>query len=157
MIYRRRTERVVYPESPEAYAESGFDPEMWREDGVGFWAKIICNITGAEERAELKSRLTLYRGAADETRQDYYREIAWRVPEWGFSTENAAGDIVRVPAPAENEDNFEASELLPYGVGAWLIEQVRTIHLPKRKPWISVGTGDTSTPTPISSTERPEP
>lgn len=153
-VYRRRLERVHYPESSEAYAEAGFDPGHWNPDGVGFSARVIASITGVEERAELKSRLALFQHPTDQTRQDYFREIAWRVPEWDYTDETRDGQIVAVPAPGEGPDNWEAFDLLPTGVGAWLVETVRTIHLPKRKPWTR---STTATPIPDSTSPATTP
>lgn len=179
LVLRRRTERLVYPASADAYAEEGFDPERWNPDGAGFWAKVVASLTGMDERNELQLRLAFYRDTNDQTREDYFREIAWRVPEWGYATENDAGDVVPVPAPGEmvpeqrhenganaavfsergHDLNWQAFDLLPYGVGAWLVERVRTIHLPPKARWIPappVLIGDSQTQTPSSQTTKPQ-
>lgn len=159
LVMRRRVERITYPESADAYAESGFDPERWNPDGVGFWAKVVASISGMDERNELKSRLAFLRTPNDQSREDYFRELSWRVPEWGFSTENVEGEIAIVAAPGEGDGNWEAFDLLPYGVGAWLVERVRTIHLPKRKPWRTETASEPplTTDTPILTPTLPDP
>ena len=156
LVLRRRMVRLAYPESPEAYAEDGFDPERWNPDGTGFWARVVASLTGMDERNEIELRIAFFRDPNDQTREDYYREIAWRVPEWGFATENDAGEVVPVPAPGEGDGNWRAFDLLPYGVGAWLVERVRTVHLPKRKPW-TPSTTDSPTPTPSPQATTPPP
>lgn len=156
LVLRRRTERLVYPTSAEQYAEEGFDPERWNPDGAGFWAKVVASLTGMDERNELQLRIAFYQHSDDAHRDDYYRELAWRVPEWGYATENDAGDVVPVPAPGEGDGNLQAFDLLPYGVGAWLVERVRTIHLPKRAKWETPSTTATPTPTIPSPETTPQ-
>lgn len=152
-VYRRRLERVSYPETPEAYAEAGFNPDLWESAAVGFSARVVASITGLEERTEIQLRSAFFSNATDESQADYYKELAWRIPEWNFATEGSDDTIVAVPAPGEDPDNWESLFLLPYGLLMWLMERVRTIHLPKRRPWALppiASTTATSTPTAIS-------
>lgn len=159
-VHRRRLERIAYPESPEAFAEEGFDPAIWCPDAVGFTARIVASINGLEERQEREIREAYLAAPTDDTRRDYYKELAWRVPEWNFSTEGSDGEVVLVPAPGEHGDNWQAFDLLPFWVLTWLAARVRTIHLPKR-PKLEApptpSTTGTSTPTATSPDPTPPP
>lgn len=151
MVYRRRYKRVEYPASPEAHEEAGYRPETWCEDFVGFWAKCLRNPRGEEERDLLVTRLDFLKasipprddegivtGVVDQdrlelTREEFLKELAWRIPEWGYAEEDDDGNVKAVPAPGEHPDNWRAFLILPTALMAWLIEEGLRAHLPDPK------------------------
>ncbi len=158
MVYRRRYKRVEYAASPEQHEEMGYRPESWREEYVGFWANCLCNPRGEEERILLQTRLDFLKasippmddegtviGAVDQdrlelARDEFLKELAWRIPEWGYAEEDDDGAIVAIPAPGEHPDNWRAFHVLPVALMTWLIDEAREAHLPDPKAWPSPST-----------------
>lgn len=151
MVYRRRYKRVEYPASPEAHEEMGYKPESWSEDFFGFFALCLRNPRGEEERVLLQTRLDFLKaslpprddegqivGTVDQerlefAREEFLKELAWRIPEWGYAEENDAGDVVPVAAPGEHEDNWQVFHILPTALMTWLIEEAKEAHMPDPK------------------------
>lgn len=151
MVYRRRYKRVEYAPSPEAHEEMGYKPETWRDEYVGFWAKCLCNPRGEEERALMVTRLTFLKaslpprddegvviGVVDQdrldlAREDFLKELAWRIPEWGYAEEDDDGNVKAIPAPGEHPDNWQVFSILPTVLMTWLVEEAREAHLPDPK------------------------
>jgi hypothetical protein len=133
MIYRRRFKQITYPATIEEWEAGGYRPEAWDQDFAdgGFWAKVLANPNGADERMEVKLRFEFLTKPTDENREAYRRELAWRVSEWNLETENSDGEVVAVGAPGENPDNWEAFELLPPLVASWLTNEIQIAHRPK--------------------------
>lgn len=151
MVYRRRYKRVEYASSPDAHEEMGYKPETWREEYVGFWASCLRNPRGEEERALLQTRLeflkasipprndegvvvgTVDQAALEIAREEFLKELAWRIPAWGYAEEDDDGTVRPVPAPGEHPDNWRVFHLLPTALMTWLIEEAREAHMPDPK------------------------
>lgn len=173
-VHRRRYKTVVYPATIEDYVADGkYLRDGYREDYAGFSARMLASPNGAEERALSQAYFAFElarRPKRDDegtivekidpdrlqaAREDYLREVAWRIPEWNLEDENRDGELVTVPAPGESDDNWEALDVLPNTVMWWLIEEVRTAHLPD--PLLPVAAGTTGTPTPTSTAPETTP
>jgi hypothetical protein len=151
MVYRRRYKRVEYATSPEQHEEMGYKPETWQADAVGFFALCLRNPRGEEERDLLQARLTFLRagipprddegtvtGFVDQdrlemAREEFLKELAWRIPEWGYAEEDDTGNVIAVPAPGEHPDNWKVFTLLSTALMTWLIEEACSAHLPDPK------------------------
>jgi hypothetical protein len=156
MVYRRRFKRIEYPASREEWEAGGYRPEAWDEDFAGtFWVKVLANPNGAEERMELKLRVEFLSNSTDDTREAYRRELAWRVPEWNYATENDDGEIVPVAAPGASPDNWNAFELLPSMVASWLTSEIQNAHRPKATTPTSGQPGTPDSPLAEGPTQEP--
>ena len=110
-VYRKRYTSVIYP-SREQWIAAGYDPLHWDEDLYrdGFTFSVLANQTGYDERREFTLRFTYLREPSDANREAFRREIASRIPEWNFATENAAGKIVTINGRAQNGQPDYADE-----------------------------------------------
>lgn len=117
-------------------------------DYSGFRAKILKNPNASEVRAEAQAFLDWInpqkKGSGPD---DYYPVIAYRVIAWEFERMDDDGEIVAVPAPGEQPNNWQAFLLMPPDLAGWLIRQVRTAHLPKAttQPLPPAGTTEPTT------------
>lgn len=158
MLYRRRYKQITYPANLDEWREAGYiNPQGWNEDFAdgGFWVKVLANPTGHDERLELKLRQEFLSSPTEETRESYRKELASRVTEWNYQTENADGDIVDVPAPADGEGGWLSFDLLPSNVASWLTFEVQTAHVPKAITPTSGQPGNQEAPSDAGSIQEP--
>lgn len=151
MIFKPRFEWVRYPAREDA--GSG-----WNEEYDGFRVKVRTN----PSMAELRHEQELYTAISTEEdgEADYLKEIASRVIEWDFSTEDIDGVVQPVPAPGQHPDNWQAFYILPVELLQWVILAIRTAHVPKARTAIqgisSDAPGDTVSPkAETTPTENP--
>lgn len=107
-------------------------PEDWQEgdpDYTGFRARILANPTAGDVHGELEMRRSVLK--QEITGDDYLQFLAPRVVEWDYRLEDVNGEIVDVPAPGENPDNWQAFRLLELSLHVWLCDQIRNVHVPK--------------------------
>lgn len=156
MVYRRRYKVVEYPATLDEWVAGGYRPEAWDEDFAGtFWAKILANPNGHEVRLESKLRNEFLTAPTEANREAYRRELAARVPAWGYATEGESGEIVPVSAPGEHPDNWEAFDLLPVMVASWLSNEIQSAHLPKATTRPSGQPGQPDSPSDVGPTQEP--
>jgi hypothetical protein len=133
MIYRRRYKRIDYPATVEEFTDAGYRADAFDPDFAegGFWVKVLANPTGHDERTELQLRAAFLSDPNETNRADYLKELAARVTEWNYETEDADGTVTAVPAPADGDDGWRSFGLLPSMVQAWLTSEIQTAHRPK--------------------------
>jgi hypothetical protein len=158
MLYRRRYKQITYPASVEEWTEAGYiNPQVWNEDfGTGgFWVKVLANPTGHDERLELKLRSEFLTAPTEETRKAYREELANRVTEWNYQTENSDDEVVDVPAPADSDEGYLAFDLLPSNVASWLTHEIQTAHIPKAITPTSGQPGNQDNQSDVGPTQDP--
>lgn len=167
-VFRKIWEWTSYPDEQPILSIKRTDPETdeeltedipapwWREEYVGFRARLMVNPSGAELRHEQALHTQLTRLLLEEA--DYLESIAYRVIEWDVVVVDQ--DENRHPIPSPGEDGWERFLDLPPLLMSWLCMEIRHAHLPKARRPLASRAGPTdstipSTPPPTSETEPP--
>lgn len=132
--------------------------QRWNPSFRGFRALVLANPLGGQTRRESEAWRAYNTGGMSEP--EYLETIAERVKDWEYRIILDDGSRVDVPAPGSGGDlgTWERFYDLPAALIAWLVQEVRTVHFPKRPTRVGATAGTTdSTPQTESNpaTERP--
>lgn len=141
----RRTEEGDVEYEPAAW---------WTPNFKGFRALVLSNPLGGQTRRESEAWRAYNRGELSEP--EYLESIADRVKAWDYRIISDDGERIDVPAPAA--DSWQRFYDLPAALMAWLVQEVRTVHFPKRptRAGANAGTTDSTAPSERApETEHP--
>lgn len=137
----------------------------------GFAVEVLANLSGYQARAHdvaLRAYLAVIARISeadpelkptglelDEAEDRYLENIAWRVRAWNWRERNIAGEVVKVPPPAEA--GFEAFYVIPPELRTWTIRVLRAAARPKATIPRSSPAGSSDTITLTTMPQGPTP
>jgi hypothetical protein len=166
LVYQRAYEWREYPETApkQQYREDPKDPESellerdapwWTPLAIGFRARILVNPLGGEVRHEAQAFIGALTKTGSEA--DHLKTIADRVVAWDYVQISETGERIPIPPPGDPEHGgWERFLDMPNDAMVWLVEEIRSAHLPKA-PTTSKPAGSTESTTPTTIDPEPEP